>query len=63
MQGMELYLKDVIAGKAVSVPQEKVHHIIQAAPSAGGQAIYLDHGQNVLLGTSDRRKGGCASGY
>ncbi len=29
----------------------------------GGQAIYFDRDQNVLLGASDRRKDGCAIGY
>jgi len=29
----------------------------------GGQAIYLDRGQDVLLGASDRGKDGCALGY
>ncbi len=29
----------------------------------GGQAIYLDSDQGVLLGASDRRKDGCAIGY
>ena len=29
----------------------------------GGQAIYLNRAQNVLLGASDRRKDGCVIGY
>ena len=29
----------------------------------GGQAIYFDRDQDVLLGASDRRKDGCAIGY
>lgn len=51
----------------VSALQEKGHRALQAHQSVnqvgGGQAIYLDRSQDVLLGASDRRKDGCALGY
>jgi gamma-glutamyltranspeptidase/glutathione hydrolase len=67
LQGMEVYLEDGIPDEVASKLQEKGHHVIQEAPVinqvGGGQAIYLDRSQNVLLGASDRRKDGCAIGY
>jgi len=67
LQGMEVYLEEGISVQTASALQERGHHIVQVASSVnqvgGGQAIYLDHKQNVLLGTSDRRKDGCAIGY
>jgi len=67
LQGMEVYLEDGIPDEVTSALQEKGHQVIQGNPTVnqmgGGQAIYLDHTQNVLLGASDRRKDGCALGY
>ena len=67
MQGKEVYLEEGISRKAAAALQEKGHQIIDVSPSVnqvgGGQAIYLDHAQNVLLGASDRRKDGCALGF
>jgi gamma-glutamyltranspeptidase/glutathione hydrolase len=67
MQGMETYLEDGISEDTASALQEKGHRILQSFPSVnqagGGQAIYLDRDQSVLLGASDRRKDGCALGY
>jgi len=67
MQGMQVYLEDGISGQTASALQGKGHHIVEMASSVnqvgGGQAIYLDGSQNVLLGASDRRKDGCAIGY
>ncbi len=67
MQGMEVYLERGIAGEIASALKQKGHHIVQESTAVnqvgGGQAIYLDRGQNVLLGASDRRKDGCAIGY
>jgi len=67
MQGMEVYLEKGIAGEIASALKQKGHHIVQESTAinqvGGGQAIYLDRGQNVLLGASDRRKDGCAIGY
>jgi gamma-glutamyltranspeptidase/glutathione hydrolase len=67
MQGMEVYLEEGISRKTASTLKEKGHRIAQSASSVnqvgGGQAIYLDRAQNVLLGASDRRKDGGALGY
>ena len=67
LQGMEVYLEDGISAEVTTALQEKGHHVIQGTSIinqvGGGQAIYLDPSQNVLLGASDRRKDGCALGY
>jgi len=67
LHGMEVYLEDGISRKTASSLKEKGHHIVQIPSSVnqvgGGQAIYLDRSQNMLLGASDRRKDGCALGY
>jgi gamma-glutamyltranspeptidase/glutathione hydrolase len=67
MQGMEVYLEDGIPGEGACGLQDKGHHIVSTSSPVnqvgGGQAIYLDRHQNVLLGASDRRKDGCAVGY
>jgi len=67
LQGMEVYLEDGIADEVASELRGKGHQIIRATSPinqvGGGQAIYLDRSQNVLLGASDRRKDGCALGY
>jgi len=67
LTGMEVYLEDGIPGKTASALQKKGHQMTRVTPAVnqagGGQAIYLDRTQNVLLGASDRRKDGCALGY
>jgi gamma-glutamyltranspeptidase/glutathione hydrolase len=67
LRGMEVYLEDGISEETATVLSQKGHHIIREFSPVnqvgGGQAIYLDHDQNVLLGASDRRKDGCAIGY
>jgi gamma-glutamyltranspeptidase/glutathione hydrolase len=67
MQNREVYLEDGISGKTASGLKEKGHRIVRLSPPVnqvgGGQAIYLDRGQGVLLGASDRRKDGLALGY
>ena len=67
LQGMEVYLEDGISAEVKTALQEKWHHVIEVAPTinqvGGGQAIFLDRSQKVLLGASDRRKDGCALGY
>jgi gamma-glutamyltranspeptidase/glutathione hydrolase len=67
LQGMEVYLEDGIPDDVSSALQGKGHQIMQVTSTinqvGGGQAIYLDRDQNVLLGASDRRKDGCALGY
>ena len=67
LQGMEVYLEDGIPDEVASELQGKGHQIIRVNSPinqvGGGQAIYLDRSQNVLLGASDRRKDGCALGF
>ncbi len=67
LNGLEVYLEEGIHGKTASVLQKKGHQMTRVTPAVnqagGGQAIYLDRTQNVLLGASDRRKDGCALGY
>ena len=67
MEGMTAYLEEGISGETAAALTEKGHEILRANPSVnqvgGGQAIYLDREQGVLLGASDRRKDGCAIGY
>lgn len=67
MEEMEVYVEDGISRETVSNLEEKGHRIITVPASVnqvgGGQAIYLDRDQGVLLGASDRRKDGCAIGY
>lgn len=67
MQEMEVYVEDGISRETVSSLEEKGHRIVKVPASVnqvgGGQAIYLDRDQGVLLGASDRRKDGCAIGY
>ncbi len=67
LKGTEVYVEDGISKKTVAALGQKGHQIIMRAPEVnqvgGGQAIYLDRDQNVLLGASDRRKDGCAIGY
>ena len=67
MQDKEVYLEEGISRPTGVALQEKGHHVAQITPSVnqvgGGQAIYLDRSQNVLLGASDRRKDGLALGY
>jgi gamma-glutamyltranspeptidase/glutathione hydrolase len=67
MEGMAVYLEEGISGGTATALTEKGHEILRVSPSinqvGGGQVIYLDREQNVLLGASDRRKDGCAIGY
>ena len=66
-QGKDVYLEPGIPGASVSVLRDKGHTPLMPPPAVnqvgGGQAIYLDRVQDVLLGASDRRKDGCAIGY
>ena len=67
LKGAEVYVEEGISEKTIVALAKKGHRIITRVPEVnqvgGGQAIYLDHEQNVLLGASDRRKDGCAIGY
>ncbi len=67
MQGAEVCVEDGIPRETISGLEQKGHRISKAPATVnqvgGGQAIYLDRKQDVLLGASDRRKDGCAIGY
>ncbi len=67
LKGMEVLLEDGISDETAVALAGKGHQIIrqfsQINQVGGGQAIYFDRDQNVLLGASDRRKDGCAMGY
>ena len=67
MKEKEVYVEEGISSRTASVLQEKGHRLVQIPPAVnqvgGGQAVYLDREQNVLLGASDRRKDGYAMGY
>ena len=67
LDGMEIYCEDGIPEETRSALQSKGHRLMEETPATcqvgGGQAIYFDRDQDVLLGASDRRKDGCAIGY
>jgi gamma-glutamyltranspeptidase/glutathione hydrolase len=67
LEGMEVYLENGISDEVASALQAKGHTLLEEDSPVnevgGGQAIYLDRNQNILLGASDRRKDGCALGY
>jgi gamma-glutamyltranspeptidase/glutathione hydrolase len=67
LEGMEIYLEDGISEETKTALLAKGHRLMKEAAVinqvGGGQAIYFDRDQNVLLGASDRRKDGCAIGY
>jgi gamma-glutamyltranspeptidase/glutathione hydrolase len=66
-QGIDVYLEDGIPERTFAELRKWGHRIIQASEPVnqvgGGQAIYRDAHQNLLLGASDRRKDGCAIGF
>ncbi len=66
LRSMEVYLEDGIPDETAEALAEKGHQIIrQFSPVnqvGGGQVIYLNRDEKVLLGASDRRKDGCAMG-
>jgi gamma-glutamyltranspeptidase/glutathione hydrolase len=67
LKGMEVYLEKGIPDETASALAGKGHKIVSEFSPVnqvgGGQAIYLDGTENVLLGASDRRKDGYAIGY
>ncbi len=67
IEGMNIYLEEGISDETVSALSARGHKVVGRAFTTnqvgGGQAIYLDHEQDVLLGASDRRKDGSALGY
>ena len=66
LKGHEVYLEDGISSQTASALTEKGHEIVQLPSGVnevgGGQAIFWNHDQDVLLGASDRRKDGLAIG-
>jgi gamma-glutamyltranspeptidase/glutathione hydrolase len=67
MGGMEVYLEEGIPEKTAAALEARGHQVLREEPAVnevgGGQAVFLDRSQGVLLGASDRRKDGCAVGY
>ena len=67
LKDMEVYLEDGILEETASALAGRGHQIVRKFSPinqvGGGQAVYLHHAENVLLGASDRRKDGCALGY
>lgn len=67
IDGQGVYFEQGIPESVVLKLQEKGHHVARAVSPVnevgGGQAIYLDHNQDVLLGASDRRKDGVAIAF
>ena len=67
LEGMEVCLENGISDEVASSLHAKGHQLFKEDSPVnqvgGGQAIYLDRKQNILLGASDRRKDGCALGY
>jgi gamma-glutamyltranspeptidase/glutathione hydrolase len=66
-EGKQIFMEGGFSEKTALALEEKGHEIIGEDMSVnqvgGGQAIYRDPNENVLLGASDRRKDGCAIGY
>lgn len=67
VEGMEVYVEDGISEGTASALEAKGHRLRRKSEpvnqAGGGQAIYFDRDQDVLLGASDRRKDGCSIGY
>jgi gamma-glutamyltranspeptidase/glutathione hydrolase len=67
LQNKAVYLEEGISEEVALNLQKRGHAVLYddalINQVGGGQAIYLDHEQNALLGGSDRRKDGCAMGY
>jgi gamma-glutamyltranspeptidase / glutathione hydrolase len=67
IEDMDIYLEEGIPEETRSALSARGHRLTTGNPAVnqvgGGQAIYLDRDQDVLLGASDRRKDGCAIGY
>ena len=67
LEGNEIYLEEGISEETQSALARRGHQMMSVIPAinqvGGGQAIYFDREQDLLLGASDRRKDGCAIGY
>lgn len=67
MRAMEVYVEEGISQEVRDELARMGHEILWDEPEinqvGGGQAIYRDPENGVLLGASDRRKDGCAMGF
>jgi gamma-glutamyltranspeptidase / glutathione hydrolase len=67
IEGNEIFMEGGFAEKTAVALEKKGHEVIRdnrpVNQVGGGQAIYRDPDETVLLGASDRRKDGCAIGY
>jgi len=67
LSGKEIFMEGGFSEETTQALLERGHEIIQEEGPVnqvgGGQAIFLDPNEKVLLGASDRRKDGCAIGY
>jgi gamma-glutamyltranspeptidase / glutathione hydrolase len=67
LEGLEIYLEEGVPEETRSSLRSKGHRLTEEKPVTnqvgGGQAIWFDHDRDVLLGASDRRKDGSATGY
>jgi gamma-glutamyltranspeptidase/glutathione hydrolase len=67
LHGRTVYLEDGIPRETAAALRRRGHEVASRQPrtneAGGGQAIYRDPRDGVLLGASDRRKDGCAIGF
>ena len=67
LSGKEIFMEGGFSEETAQALLERGHEITQGASPVnqvgGGQAIFLDPNENVLLGASDRRKDGSAIGF
>jgi gamma-glutamyltranspeptidase / glutathione hydrolase len=66
LKDMDIYVEDGFPEGTAEALEKKGHRINRSLPGVnqvgGGQAVYVDRKEGVLLGASDRRKDGCAMG-
>ena len=64
---MTVYVEDGVNDRTKAILESKGHAILGGPRPinevGGGQVVYVDRAQGVLLGASDKRKDGCAIGY
>lgn len=63
-EGNELQVEEAVPAATVARLREMGHDVTtRTMPWGGGQIVYRDHANGVLIGASDPRKDGCALGY
>lgn len=63
-EGGEVHVEEGLAGGAAARLAAMGHDVkVREEPWGGGQIVYLDRTNDVLIGASDHRKDGCALGY